>query len=216
MPWGLGSAVPVSGFSTVLSYVVAVAKDSVAVPAHFVGHDLGGLALYWLARTGFRAAMKSVTFIAAPHPFAYRHFMASSGAASKTGYIDSILQSRDDAALADGLRAAIIGRDAAVIDEIGAALRATDFPALRTLYAQIRQAGPPHAPDGDGGLALPVAMIHATDDRFLPAGLMQDSVARLGCGAATLALSGDSHYPHLTDPARVADFAERFWNGVEA
>lgn len=215
MPWLQHSGVAKTGFPSVLNYIASVAKAALTGPAHFVGHDLGGVALYWLARTDFREHMKSLTFIAAPHPFAYRRFMASDEGASKSGYIDSILQSRDDAVLADRLLAGITGSDTAVTGDIGAALRATNFAALRALYAQIRQAGPQEPPKGADRLDCPVAMIHAKDDRYLPAGLMQDSAARFACSGATLGLSGDSHYPHLTDPARVAQFAEGFWNAVE-
>lgn len=216
MPWMQDSGVPVTGFSSVLNFIASVASRTLTGPAHYVGHDLGGVALYWLAQTAFRPRMKSITLVAAPHPFSYRHFMASGAAASKTGYIDGILQSRDDAALTDRLLAAITGSDTAVTGDIGAALRATDFAALRRLYAQIRQAGPPEPPLGADRPFPPVAMIHAKDDRYLSAALMQDSAARFACGETTLCLSGDSHYPHLTDPARAAQFAEGFWNAVES
>lgn len=216
MPWLLGSSVPANGFQTVLRYVAAVAKESMVGPAHYVGHDLGGVALYWLAQTGFCAEMKSMTIIAAPHPFAYRRFFASAEAAPRVRYIDGILESRDDAALQRDLLDRVVGGDVAVTDEIKAALDATDFASLRTLYAQIRQSGLQSAPQVGAKADFKVALIHAEEDRYLPAWVMEESAQSFGASETTLRLDGDSHYPHLTEAAKVADFAERFWNAVES
>ncbi len=216
MPWVAGSVQPIDGFRSLLNFVVRAARETLSEPAHFVGHDLGGVALYWLSQTGFRPGIKSMTIISAPHPDAYRPFFASAEARPRVAYIDDILQSRDDVLLRKRLLSMVKGRDGAIAGRIGAALDATNFPSLRTLYAQIRQRD--QQPKGQVGdvAHMPVAFIHSMDDRYIPASVYDDSALRFGAMASRLRLMGDSHYPHLTEPAQVASFAERFWHDLEA
>ena len=215
MPWVKGSGLGVDGFSGVLEYIASIFKATFSEPAHFVGHDIGGVALYWAARTRFGAEMKSMTLIAAPHPMSYAHFKTSVEASSKLKYIDRILESRDDAALLGDLLATVTGSDTTVIDDIKVALNGTDFSTIRRLYGQIQATIPQTFVQETEQVDCPVAVIHAREDRYIPAGVMQDSVTRFGCRETTLTLPSDSHYPHLTDPAGVANFVERFWNALE-
>lgn len=203
-------------FVAVVNYVAAVTKAHVDRPAHFVGHDLGGLALYWLAQTGFFAPMKSITMISAPHPGAYRRFLASGAAAPKVQYISDILEVSDDVALRGRLLGAFKGSDISLIDEIASALGATDLAAIRAIYAQIRLTAPHAAQLETKPTGCRVAMVYAEADPCFTPDLMQDSAVQFGAGDATLSLPGDSHYPHLTDPARVAAFVQGFWHAVDA
>lgn len=216
MPWLSGSAAPLRGFRGVLDHVAATLRGTLAAPVHFVGHDLGAVALFWLARTPFLPAMKSVTLIAAPHPAAYRDFMATAASAPHLGYIDAILAEGGDDALRRTLlaSAAAAAEDGRVADRIAAGLAATDFAALRALYREIK-APPPRGPLDRAGLTCPVALVHAADDRILPAGVMAESGACFGPDAPILRLPGQSHYPHLTAPAAVAEFLEDVWNAAD-
>jgi len=215
MPWVKGIGFGVDGFSAVVEYIASVFKATCSQPAHFVGYDIGGVALYWAARTRFGAEMKSMTLIAAPHPMSYAHLKTTVEARGKLQYIDRILESRDDAALIGDLLATVSGRDATVIDDIKVALNGTDFSAIRRLYSQIQATNPQTFVQETHQIDCPVAVIHAREDRYIPAGVMEDSVMRFGCRETTLTLPSDSHYPHLTDPAEVANFVERFWNALD-
>lgn len=215
MPWLQDVAAKANGIASVVGYVRAQLAAIDAEPVHVVGHDLGGVVLYWLARTEFRRAIKSMTMIAAPHPAAYLEATASPAFAHRVGYIDTILSTADDDRLRRELTAGITGMDAQVLGDITAALAATDFAPLRSVYAELRQAPRPGAWSA-APFDFPVAVIHAQEDRYLPADLMADSRARFGPGTWTFTLPGDSHYPHLTAPARCAEFLEDFWNAAES
>lgn len=214
-PWLRGSGVQITGFADVLTCVARAASAANIGPAHFVGHDLGGVALYWLAQSEFRHAMKTVTIIAAPHPETYSAYMTPERYAQTAGYIDTILASRNDVDLCATLRAAVTGADSAVLSDIGAGLDATDFSALRSLYVEIRRSAAKTGLHLSGNPDCPVAVIHSTDDRFLPANLMAASIARFGLRTTAFTLDGDSHYPHLTASRHVAGCAEEIWNAAE-
>ena len=59
-------------------------------------------------------------------------------------------------------------------------------------------------------------MLHTEADHSFTPDLMQESAIQFGAKDTTLCLPGDSHYPHLTDSARVAAFVQGFWHAVEA
>lgn len=215
MPWLLGCPNPSDGFASMVQFVALLLRQTLTEPAHFVGHDLGGVALYWLARSGFRSAIKSATLISAPHPDTYRSFQASSEYAPRTRYIDAILATEDAATLRQELLGFVHGTDIQIAAQIEAALLATDFSALRTLYMQIKHAPAAPLPGELCGLGCPVALIHARDDWFFPAWVMDQSAPNFGPDTSTLCLPGSSHYPHLTTGTPVAAFMEKFWNDVE-
>ncbi len=215
MPWLRDSGVQTYGLMDVLTFVARTARDANLGPTHFVGHDLGGVVLYWLAQTGFRSAMKTVTIIAAPHPETYSAFMTPDRYAQSARYIDTILASNNDTDLRQTLLDGVTGADCDIRADIAAGLAATDFAALRGIYATIRESTAMPAPRTTGRFDCPVAVVHSADDRYLPAGLMAESVVRFGTRATALTLDGDSHYPHLTASGRVAGYAEEFWNDAE-
>lgn len=215
MPWLRGSGVALTGFVDVLTYVARAASAANMGHAHFVGHDLGGVVLYWLGQSSFRHAMKTVTIIAAPHPETYSAYMTPERYAQTAGYIDTILASRNDVDLCATLRAAVTGADSAVLSDIGAGLDATDFYGLRNLYVEIRRTAARTGLRLSGNPVCPVAVIHSKYDRYVPADLMEASIARFGARTTAFTLDGDSHYPHLTASRRVAGCAEEFWNAAE-
>lgn len=215
MPWLRGSGVPITSFADILTYIAETTNAANIGPAHFVGHDLGGVALFWLAQSGLRHAMKSVTIIAAPHPETYSAFMTPDRYARTAGYIDTILASQNDADLCTTLSASVTGTDLAILPDISAGLDATDFSALRSLYGEIRRTTAGAVLHVSGNLDCPVAVIHSINDRRLPADLMAASTARFGPRTKAFTLDGDSHYPHLTASRRVAECAREFWNAAE-
>jgi pimeloyl-ACP methyl ester carboxylesterase len=216
MPWLDGIKLPYNGFQAITQYIAAVATKAIARPAHYVGHDLGGVGLYWLAQTSFRAQMKSLTIISAPHPYAFKRFYGTTEARPRMRYMDSILGSQDVAALQRELLDIGVSNDTSVTDEINVALKATDFVFLRSLYEQIRYSPLQLPPDQSEQTDLQVAIIYSEGDKYFPAWLMEESVHMFGASKTTLRLNGHSHYPHLMETAQVAAFTERYWNAIES
>lgn len=214
MPWCTKEKIAIEGIASVAVYIFEVFRKHFSKPAHFVGHDLGAVVLYWLRQSGLRMIMKSASMVSAPHPVAYGTFLKTAEGKLRTRYIDNILSSTDDASLRTVLMSTLQGEDLTISGQLSVALEATNFEALRTIYRQVRFLDVPPLPAASQTQS-PVSMVFTENDRLLPASLMAESVALFRSERATLRLSGDSHYPHLTAPAQLAPFLEDFWIAAE-
>lgn len=219
MPWLRSGAASVADFAGLVEWLIGQLARSLHRPAHIVGHDLGGVALYWLAQTGFCDAIRSAMFVSSPHPSAYGRFVGTQAGRLRTGYIDRILAVDAESGLRACLLPDVTGDDGAIVTEIGSAIDATDLQGLQGIYRLIRQVRPPGPQDYPGqdypGIKAPCALAYSEGDRFMSDALMTDSARCFGPATRTLCLEGDSHYPHMTHPRALARFMEDFWNDAE-
>lgn len=215
MPWLSGSQPGIAGLFDVVAFVAALSRTVTPGPAHFIGHDLGAVALYWLARSSFPGKIMSMTLISAPHPEVYAAARAGATGSERTRYIDMMLSTRD----ADGIRDAFlesVRNDAwPHKGERSDAVAQTDFSVLRKIYAEIRNAAPTTDRPPPEPLSSPVALVHFERDPYFSEALIDASIAQFGAGSRLCRLPGEGHDPHLADPTRVAAFCEEFWNAIE-
>jgi pimeloyl-ACP methyl ester carboxylesterase len=208
MPWLKSVNAASLSLRQFFSYCAIMIEDHADGETHLVGHDLGGLALWWLAQSELKNRMSSVAILSCPHPKAYRRFARSADYASSTTYIEDIHHNPA------GLKQRLHVNEPLLGAGIAATLDQTSFDSLRPLYTEITQT----SGSSDVELAsisdLPLALISSCNDRSIGTQSMSDTLNLCDSGTHNLVLEGTSHFPHMSHTDKVTPFLKAFWNGV--
>ena len=209
MPWL--SAVPALplNLQMVLEYCRILIDENAQEPVHLVGHDLGGLVLWWLAQSNLKDRIASLSILSCPHPLAYAEFTASPDYASRSEYIDDIIQNAPE-----NISRRIQETEADAATGLIETLKDTDIVRLAPLYTEILASRSISAANAPKTQDIPFALINSFDDRLLGAWAHERSVVHVDGSVQSLLVDGQSHFPHLTSSQAVNSFLKEFWNGT--
>jgi len=209
MPWLSAVPAPPLNLQMVLEYCRILIDENAQEPVHLVGHDLGGVVLWWLAHSNLKDRIASLSILSCPHPLAYAEFAASADYASRSDYIDDIIQNEPEK-IRRRIREAEPDAAKGLLDT----LKETDIVRLAPLYTEILASRRLTATNTPKTQDIPVALINSLDDRLLGAGAHERSVVHVDGPVQSLLVDGQSHFPHLTSSQAVNSFLKEFWNGT--
>ena len=206
MPWLRSVEANELSLQQIINYCAVIVDEYAQGTTHIIGHDLGGLACWWLGQSKLKSRITSLSIISCPHPAAYRSFAASPEYKSQESYRNAIFDSPET------LGGRIRDKAPLARDQIALGLAETAIERLRPMYRQIEAT----AQTSDQRLPalpkMPVSLISNRDDHAIGPSTVTDTAALFERAIPHLQLEDPGHFPHLVQTKHVANFLREFWN----
>ena len=187
----------------VLKVLDAVERES-SGPVVVIGHSMGAQVAELVA--GCRPHLAVGLALVTPIPL--RGFRLS---AEQLAAFDNTARTRDPAAAADGRKPLLVSDSPDVLDALVRSTLAT--PPETVLEAHAWTSG--HPLGSQPSIVTAPTLLITTDDTFASRELVRDAVASRFRHAQTAYVPGAGHWPHIEQPAAVANILTRFVGNIE-